>query len=103
MAEINAEHSLVGIHQSERIELKPGHTRDSRQHRDDTPALSGRRGGQSKHAEPAGRGQKPITLLPGFAADWIEDQLDPAAACDLARARFKILGAVIDEMIDTER
>src|SRR5208282_5730463 len=103
MAEVDAEDSLVRIHQRQRIELKPRRARQHTQHSKYAALLASDRRGNAEHAEPSRRREHAVSLLPRLAADRVENEFDAAAIGDRAGARFKILGSVIDEMIYAKR
>jgi hypothetical protein len=95
-APVDAEHSPIGVHKRQRIELKRGRARERGQHAKHPSGLIRGRRRHAKHAEPAGRREQPIALLQRIPADGVEDDLDPASACDLLRARFKVLGPEVE-------
>jgi hypothetical protein len=97
-APVDAEHSTIGIHQGQRIELKPGCAREHGQHAEHSSRLVGDRRRHSKHAEPVGRREQPITLPQQIPADGFEDELDRRSAW--ACPRFKVHGPVVDQVID---
>src|SRR5208282_3724058 len=103
MAEIDAEHAFVGIHQRQRIELQPRNADKRSQHPHQAALLAayGRR--KTEHAEPARRCESAITFLPRLAANSIKNKFNAAAIGDLTDPGFKVLRSVIDQVIDAER
>jgi hypothetical protein len=97
-APVDAEHSSIGIHQGQRIELKPGCAREHGQHAEHSSRLVGDRRRHSKHAEPVGRREQPITLPQRIPADGFEDELDRRSAW--ACPRFKVHSPVVDHVIN---
>ena len=97
-APVDAEHSTIGIHQGQGIELKPGCAREHGQHAEHPSRLVGDRRRHSKHAEPVGRREQPITLPQRIPADGFEDELDRRSAW--ACPRFKVHGPVVDHVIN---
>ena len=88
----------IGIHQGQGIELKPGCAREHGQHAEHPSRLVGDRRRHSKHAEPVGRREQPITLPQRIPADGFEDELDCRSAW--ACPRFKVHGPVVDHVIN---
>ena len=97
-APVDAEHSTIGIHQGQGIELKPGCAREHGQHAEHPSRLVGDRRRHSKHAEPVGPREQPITLPQRIPADGFEDELDRRSAW--ACPRFKVHGPVVDHVIN---
>src|ERR1700722_2181331 len=87
VSEIDAEHALIGIHERQRIELQPRRARKHAHHPENVALLAAGGFRNPEHAEPTGRRENAIALLPGCAADGIENELDATALGDLARAR----------------
>ena len=64
VSEIDAEDALIGVHQRNRIELKPRRAREHGQHAKHAALLPAGRRGNAEHAQPPRRREDAIALLP---------------------------------------
>src|SRR6516162_2497314 len=99
MAQIDAEDTLVGVHECYRVELKPRCAGEHSEHAKEAPLLLCHRRRNAKHTQPAGGCEQAIAFFERFAADSIENEFDAAAVGDFTRPNLEILVAVVDQVI----
>src|SRR6266540_7395018 len=100
MAQVDAQHALVGAHERERIYLKP-RDRGQGPERGENGALpSCAEGRQPEADQPSGRSEQAQTLSPGATSDGVEDHVYATAPGEPSDLSFVILGLVVDRLVE---